>query len=192
MRLEPWVQQFAGRRRLILAALALPFCRSAAGQDGVATPVRTVPNGSGAGAYAGLRRWGSGSFRRFGFLIYDATLWAGDDPQRPPLALRLDYHRSLEGKAIASASVNEMVRLFGERGVPSAWGEAMRRVFPDVRAGDHLVGVHRDGAAHFYQGERLLGVIDAPGFAPAFFAIWLDARTSAPDLRQALLARKEA
>ena len=45
-----------------------------------------------------------------------------------------------------------------------------------------------DGA-RFYQGDRLLGAIDTPGFAEAFFAIWLDTRTSAPDLRQALLHR---
>ena len=37
-------------------------------------------------------------------LVYEATLWAGDDPQRPPLALRLDYKRNLSGVAIAEAS----------------------------------------------------------------------------------------
>ncbi|WP_153111812.1 hypothetical protein [Propionivibrio limicola] len=52
--------------------------------------------------------------------------------------------------------------------------------------------VDRPDEALFYQGDRLIGVIDSPGFAAAFFAIWLDARTSAPELRSALLGRKEA
>ena len=65
----------------------------------------------------------------------------------------------------------------------------MQRVFPDVKDGDHLLGVYRDEIASFYQGERLIGSIANPGFAAAFFAIWLDARTSAPELRAALLKR---
>ena len=55
-------------------------------------------------------------------------------------------------------------------------------------AGDHLIGLYRPEGAYFYQGERLLGAIASPAFAAAFFAIWLDGRTSAPDLRAALLA----
>jgi len=145
------------------------------------------PAGAHAEAFAGLKRWGSGEFRRFGFLVYEATLWAGDDPQRPPLALRLDYKRNIDGKAIAEASVKEMRRFVTDESLLRQWGEQMQRIFPDVRPGDHILGVHRPESAHFYQGDRLLGTIDAPGFAEAFFAIWLDARTSAPALRAALL-----
>ena len=141
---------------------------------------------------AGLKRWGSGEFRRFGLLVYEATLWAGDDPQRPPLALRLDYQRSIAGKTIADASVKEMRRFVGDETLLRLWGEQMQRLFPDVQPGDHLLGVHHPDGARFYQGERLLGVIGLPGFADAFFAIWLDARTSAPELRQALLRRPGA
>jgi len=68
----------------------------------------------------------------------------------------------------------------------------MRAVFPDVQPGDHLLGVYRPEGAYFHQGERLLGAIEAPGFAAAFFAIWLDERTSAPQLRAALLTRPKA
>ena len=35
--------------------------------------------------------------------------------------------------------------------------------------------------------ERLLGRIEDPAFGPAFFGIWLDARTTAPGLRASLL-----
>jgi len=140
---------------------------------------------------AGLRRWGSGEFRRFGFLVYEATLWAGDDPQRPPLALRLDYKREIEGKAIAAASVKEMRRFVADESLLQRWGQQMQHIFPDVKPGDHLLGVHGSDGARFYQDGRLLGGIDSPGFADAFFAIWLDARTSAPELRAALLRSGE-
>ncbi|MBK7415204.1 MAG: hypothetical protein IPJ38_08960 [Dechloromonas sp.] len=32
---------------------------------------------------SGLQRWGSGEFRRWGFLVYEATLWAKDDRFSP-------------------------------------------------------------------------------------------------------------
>ncbi|GAB3546692.1 chalcone isomerase family protein [Noviherbaspirillum agri] len=146
---------------------------------------------AGAGVLAGLQRWGSGKFRRFGFLVYEATLWAGNDPQRPPLALRLDYKRHIKGHVIADASVTETRRFVGDEAILQSWGEQMRRVFPDVKPGDHILGVYGTDGARFYQGERLIGAIASPGFAEAFFAIWLDPRTSAPELRAALLQREE-
>ena len=155
-------------------------------------PVLGLAAPSQASPLAGLARWGSGEFRRFGFLIYTATLWAGDDPLPPPLALRLDYQRSIEGSAIAEASVREMRRFVDDAARLDAWGAQMRAVFPDVQPGDHLLGVYRPEGAYFHQGERLLGAIEAPGFAAAFFAIWLDERTSAPQLRAALLTRPKA
>lgn len=174
-------QPASAERRTLLLALGL------AALIGLPKPAR-----ANAEAFAGLKRWGSGEFRRFGFLVYEATLWAGDDPQRPPLALRLDYKRTIEGKAIADASVKEMRRFVSDEAVLRQWGEQMQRIFPDVKPGDHILGVYRPDGAHFYQEDRIIGAIGTPGFAEAFFAIWLDARTSAPDLRMALLRRPGA
>lgn len=162
------------RRSLLLALLALPF----AGMAGASTAVSPFP---------GLRRWGSGAFRRFGFHVYDATLWAGDDPLQPPLALRLDYKRSIAGKAIAEASVKEMRKRVADTPQLEAWGAEMARIFPDVRDGDHLLGLWQPQGARFLQGERTLGDVDDPVFARAFFGIWLDDKTSVPELRAALL-----
>ncbi len=135
----------------------------------------------------GLRRWGTGQFRRFGLLIYEATLWAGDDPQRPPLALRLDYRRTLSGAAIADASIREMRRLGGDETALGEWGERLARLFPDVRPGDHITGIYQPDRAVFLYNGQPLGEIDDAAFARRFFAIWLDPRTSAPGLRAELL-----
>ncbi len=138
---------------------------------------------------AGLRRWGSGEFRRFGFPIYEATLWAEDDPQRPPLALSLVYRRAISGRSIAEASIDEMRRLGGDEAPLAAWGAALARLFPDVRPGDRIVGVYHAQGAHFFHNGIALGSIGDAEFARRFFAIWLDPRTRAPELRAALLGR---
>ena len=160
------------RRRLLLALAAAPFAAFA----------NTDPT-------AGLKRWGNGQFRRFGFLVYEATLWAGDDPQRPPLALRLDYKRTLAGAAIADASVKEMRALGADETALKRWGEQMTRIFPNVKEGDSIIGHYEPGVARFYFNGRLVGEVAEADFARWFFGIWLDAKTSAPELRAALLRR---
>jgi len=156
-----------------------------------AWPLASLASGGPEAPTAGFRRWGSGEFRRFGFLVYEATLWAGsDDPLRPPLALKLTYKRNISGRDIADASVKEIRNLgVADEARLKGWGEQMVRIFPDVRSGDHIVGLHLPDEARFFHNDRSIGTIDDPAFARAFFAIWLDAGTSAPDLRAALLKR---
>ena len=171
-----------GRRRLLGLTL------------GTAIVAAFVPLSAWADAVSpllGLRRWGRGALRRFGFLVYEATLWAGDDPLRPPLALRLDYRRRIAGTAIAEASIDEMRRLGADPESLAAWQERLAGLFPDVAPGDHIVGLYRPDGAHFLHNGRDLGRIDDPRFARDFFAIWLDPRTSAPELRAALLTPPE-
>ena len=168
------------RRRLLLGLAAWPLASLAT--SGPVAPI------------AGFRRWGSGEFRRFGFLVYEATLWAGgEDPLRPPLALKLTYKRNISGRDIADASVKEIRNLgVADEARLRGWGEQMTGIFPDVRPGDHILGVQLPDEARFFFNDRSIGTIDDPAFARAFFAIWLDARTSAPDLRAALLKRPDA
>ena len=168
----------AARRRLLLAL---------SGGVAFGLPGLVAPALATADPTAGLKRWGNGEFRRFGFLVYEATLWAGDDPQRPPLALRLDYKRRIAGSEIDEASVKEMRRFGGEEAVLAAWHERMARIFPDVQDGDHILGVYTPDGARFSHNGRDLGGIDDARFARDFFGIWLDPRTSAPELRAALL-----
>lgn len=166
----------APRRRWLLAALAAGLAAPAVAQ------VDSLP-------LAGLHRWGRGEFRRFGLLIYEAALWAGDDPQRPPLALSLEYRRPLSGSVIVEASLKEMRRLGAGEAALQRWGEQMGKLFPDVKAGDRILGVHWSGRASFLHNGQWLGEIVDAEFARRFFAIWLDPKTSAPALRTALLTR---
>jgi hypothetical protein len=146
-------------------------------------------------ALGDARPAGSGRLTWFGLHVYDARLFVpatGFDARRyadQPFALELTYARDLNGRAIARRSEAEIARLgHGTAEQRARWLAAMSALFPDVRAGQALAGVHRPGdATEFYFDGRLLGRIEDPAFGPAFFAIWLDARTTAPELRASLL-----
>jgi Chalcone isomerase-like len=130
-------------------------------------------------------------FRKFGFHVYDANLWlAGAQwAMNEIFALDIRYARNIKGSALMQKSVDEMERMnFGDETKRKRWGAAMARIFPDVKADDRLVGLHIPGKeTRFYSNAGLLGVVDDPEFAEAFFSIWLDPRTSEPSMRKKLL-----
>lgn len=166
------------RRRFILLLSASVWSRA-----GLANLVRENP-------IADMKRWGEGEFRRYGFLIYEATLWAaGNDPTQPPLAMQLTYKRTISADAIVEASVDEIRKLaVANETQLTQWRAQMKNLFPDVRAGDRILGVYDERGAHFFYNDKFIGSIEDAEFARAFFGIWLNAGTSAPDLRDALLA----
>ena len=167
------------RRDAGLALLALPL--AAWGKEAPVGLTAAVPN---------LQPWGSGEFRRFGFLVYEATLWAGDTaPVKPPLALGLTYKRNIDGKAIAEASVDQMRRFDASEVQLARWGSQMQALFPNVKPGDQIVGLQLPDRARFFFNDQPIGEIADTEFARSFFAIWLDPRTSEPKLRDALLKR---
>jgi len=139
---------------------------------------------------------GQGSFRWFGLKIYDATLWVektGFQPGSPTsskFVIDLTYARDLYGERIAQSSIGQIRQLgFGKAGQQAEWLEKMKSLFPNVHEGTHISGVHLPGkGARFYLDGKMLGEIDDPEFARAFFSIWLDERTSAAKLREQLLA----
>lgn len=139
----------------------------------------------------GARVAGQGTFRWFGLKIYTAQLWVGDKGYQAgaPFVLDLVYARKLEGNKIAQASDEQMAKIGA--GTPAqrvAWLARMKEIFPDVKDGSRISGVFLPGAgARFYLDGRPLAAVPDPEFARAFFAIWLDPATTAPDLRAALL-----
>ncbi len=140
---------------------------------------------------------GSGSFRWFGLKVYDARLWAdrrafsAEAWSRSALALELTYARTLDGKRIAEASADEMKKLgLANAEQQRTWLEAMKQVFPNVQEGTQLIGLYQPGqATRFFLDGAAIGEVADPEFGPAFFAIWLHPRTTAPKLRAALLGK---
>ena len=140
------------------------------------------------------RQVGTAKLKFWGFEVYNATLWATPDFKpaqyaQHSFALDLAYLRSLEGIAIARRSLEEMQRL--GKITPEqaqAWLAAMGRLFPDVKAGDRITGLHRAGSgAAFWVNGVAKGEVKDVEFARLFFGIWLAEGTSEPAMRQALL-----
>ena len=158
-------------------------------------------NSPPAGAPAHVRKYvgdaplaGAGRLTWYGLHVYDAALYAPArlEPAHPTaqgFVLELTYARRLAGKDIADASRDEIERLgFGTEAQRARWYEQMVKLFPGVEKGRRLAGVNVPGTgARFYFDGRFIGSIDDPAFARAFFAIWLDERTKAPQLRESLL-----
>ena len=155
---------------------------------------------------SGLRRWGSGEMRWFGLALYRATLWvAGEPPESSnalnslnslnssTIALQLDYLRDIPRERLVQTSLDEMRRLGADEAQLGRWESELRRVFPDVKAGESIVGVHYPGrgAGFFHQGQAT-GEVNDTEFARRFFAIWLAPESRSPGLRAALLKRPGA
>jgi hypothetical protein len=175
---------------LMTGWLATPRAETAPVATLAARPSAVAPSAP----LAQLRAAGSGTYRYWGFEVYQASLWVEPGFQsgllaRQRYALELQYLRPFKGRDIAQRSLDEM-RGIGSYSEAQArtWLEAMQSAFPDVAAGDRLVGVHLPGrGAQFFHNGRLTAEIGDTEFARLFFGIWLSEQTPAPRLRAALL-----
>ncbi len=144
----------------------------------------------------GAQRVGAGRLTWFGIHAYDAALYAENARfvENAPLALELTYARNFKGVAIAERSIGEIRKLgLASEAEAVEWLDVLTGLFPDVRSGDRLAGVQAaTGPAQFFHNGRAIGGIANERLKRAFFAIWLDPRTSAPDLRNRLIGTTSA
>jgi hypothetical protein len=137
------------------------------------------------------RMVGQSRLKMYFFKIYDATLYApnGQFDQTQPFALSLGYLRDFDGADIAQRSIDEM-RDLGYRNTAqlAQWLIQMELSFPNIIAGDVLTGVvdEQQHTRFYFNGKPTHTVAD-PEFTQAFFAIWLDSKTSQPKMRIQLL-----
>lgn len=134
---------------------------------------------------------GQGRLSFLAWDIYDATLFAeqGEWKEQKSFALELSYLRDIEGKKIASKSIDE-IRSQGlnDEIKLAAWYSQMVDIFPNVSDGTNLIGIcDYNNHAIFYNGNEYLGAINDPEFSKYFFDIWMGEGTSEPQLRSALL-----
>jgi len=138
----------------------------------------------------GLQLRGQGTLRWFGFKLYDSALYtpaAQPFQWARPFALEIRYARSIPGARLVETSLEEMLRYGMPERVRAAWGEHMRRAFPDVQEGDVLIGAMDGEVVRFWFNGRQTHRIDDPLFGQLFFRIWLDPASRAPAVREQLL-----
>jgi hypothetical protein len=152
----------------------------------VPTELRSVLPSAALAGQAKLTFWG--------FEVYQATLWVAPGFSASAyadhgFALELSYLRDFSGADIAKRSLDEMARQAPiNANQATRWDAQMRALFPDVKAGARLTGIHLPGVgARFVFNGQPLGEIRDAEFARRFFAIWLSPQTSEPKLRLALL-----
>ena len=136
---------------------------------------------------------GEGQFRKFGFPIYDARLWAANNrlDGKQPFALQLHYRLSISRQQLVARSVDEIERIHPgalNDENRSRWMAWMKQAFVDVVAGDEIVGVYLpEQGARFYHRQQLTASIDDPEFARIFFDIWLSPKSLDKKLRSQLM-----
>ena len=192
LRADPGRPAAALTRRAWLLAAGVAWAGPALSQ--AANPAATAAPAELAADLPQARLQGSGRLRFLGLRIYDIRLWAGTSLVGAqwagvPLALELEYARSLDGAQIAERSLVEMRRQ-AEPAADTAerWLAAMKKMFPDVREGDRITGVNLPGqGARFFHNGKLRGEVRDTEFDRLFFGIWLSPRTSEPALRESLL-----
>lgn len=141
--------------------------------------------------HPGLQELGEGRLRFIGIHVYDSSVWCREAKYKPtePYALEIRYAISIKGRALTERSLKEMRgQGYRDDAKLAKWEKEMDRVFPDLKPGDRLVGVHLPGKeVRFYSQEKFLGAVADPEFAQAFFDIWLSEKTSEPALRAKML-----
>jgi hypothetical protein len=138
----------------------------------------------------GLQLQGQGRMTFWGFDVYDARLYVGDQRGQTGFALDLNYLRSLKGSDITKRTIEEMQRLGVSEANRNTWGKKLDGIFPDVVSGSSLTAIHVPGRGTvFLHNGKSVGEIAGDDFARAFFSIWLDPKTAAPKLRTALIGQ---
>ena len=138
----------------------------------------------------GVQLQGQGRMTVWGFDVYDARLYVGDQRGQSGFALDINYLRSLKGSDITKSTIDEMQRLGVGEANRSAWGKKLDGIFPDVVSGSSLTAIHVPGRGTvFLHNGKPAGEIAGDDFAKAFFSIWLDPKTAAPKLRTALIGQ---
>jgi hypothetical protein len=180
----------------LLLALPVQASTSPTAPGSSSSTAATTPGTSGHPLLPGSRLSGQATLRFFGLQVYHARLWTppgfqADTLGPQPLVLELEYLRKLKGQAIAERSIQEMRRAGSFTDEQAArWQAEMARLFPDVKAGDRLTGIHRPGeGAAFLYNDQPVGLIADPAFSRLFFGIWLAPTTSEPAMRDTLLGR---
>ena len=137
-----------------------------------------------------LQKVGQGKYTKFGFTIYNASLWApqGKWSYDKPFALELAYTRNL-GKETVVDSVYDSIKeqKIADDGTLARWKEILMKTIPAVKKGDKVVVVSKPGtkATVILNGENQ-GAFPEQALSDAFFAIWLGEKAD-QHLKQKLL-----
>jgi hypothetical protein len=175
---------------LLLFALCLAGPRAArADTDDSGLPPAVL-----AQVHLPLKLVGEGNYRKFGFKIYHASLWAPDGIWSPdkPYVLKVQYARGLSKNTLVDGVMDDIhEENVADDATLDRWHNALNMYMPAVEEDDTIIGASVPGraAVFFYNGKKLAGIEDK-AFGEAFFNIWLG-NTADEDLHKKLLGQAD-
>lgn len=147
-----------------------------------------------------LSKVGEGEMNYLFWTIYQAEFYRGADQDNDtPLnvmiakdknekALKIEYFKSIEKRALIDATVQQWQHLGYQQSNIDKWSAPLESIWPDVEPGNTItLTVLKNGQSQFFFNGELIGAIDSHDFGEAFLSIWLSENTSEPKLRQQLL-----
>lgn len=151
----------------------------------------TLPAAVAKHAPVPLSKVGQGTYRKFGFAVYNAALWAPEGfwEAEEPFALQLSYTRSLSKETLIDAVMDDIENQnIADETTRARWRDFLEASLRDVEDGDVLAGLSlpAENEAILFLNGAVIAVIDEQAFSDAFFSIWLGTNADA-DLREALL-----
>ena len=137
-----------------------------------------------------LEKVGQGTFRKLGFRVYDATLWATQNTWNtsPPYALQLCYSRDISKDTLIDTVMSDIEdQNVADEETRARWKSVLDAALSDVNEGDVLVGLALpDGKTVLVYNGVVIASIEEQAFSDAFFSVWLG-NNADEELRVALL-----
>lgn len=123
--------------------------------------------------------------------VYESRLYTPGGEWAPgirPLKLEIRYLRDVAAEDLVAQTRKEWVAQGIATDQHDQWLKQLSKLWQDV-AKDDVIALELDanGATRFRHNGELLGTIEEPQFGEDFSGIWLSAKTTRPELRQALI-----
>ncbi len=140
--------------------------------------VRSVlPAGIMKQAGAPFAQVGSGNYRKLGFDVYRASLWAPDGSydKAKPFALQVHYTRNLSKKTVVNAVMGDVRKQrLADGATMDGWQKLLTKSFPAIKDGDEIVGLSMPDKPTrlFHNGRQIISIRDRR-LSDSFFNIWL-------------------
>lgn len=135
------------------------------------------------------------------FDVYNSTLLSPtgryqvtQDLSPHPLALSIEYQRSISQEQLLDATYEQWIKQGYNRVQAKQWIEELTSIFPSVKQGERLTYI-TDGERGYFEfspnakSTQALGTIDDEQLNDAFLAIWLSPKTEYADLRRNLIGQ---
>lgn len=134
---------------------------------------------------------GSAKLKFLGMKVYDIELWssASQFSYEKPFAIRIEYNMSFTREDLAKRSIVEIKRLHQlTKDEENSYQKQLLAIFHSVRKGDEKLAFFdpEQGASMIYNGRKI-GEISDLKLARLFVDIWLDQRSSYPEVTKKIL-----